>query len=200
MAMDANNEVYPLAFAVVESESKETWGWFLACLKRFVTDQTNLCIIFDRHLGIKACFDDTSMTWLQPPQAHHRYCLHHVASNVNTKWKISELKNLVWRAASANQVWKFEATLELIRNVKPAAHRYLEAENKEKWTLAHNGGRRYGAMTTNLSEFFNGVLKGAHSLPITAMVRFTFFKVNSYFDARHNLTLDQLEVGQEWCK
>ena len=38
MATDANNEVYPLAFAVVESESKETWGWFLACLKRFVTD------------------------------------------------------------------------------------------------------------------------------------------------------------------
>ena len=55
-------------------------------------------------------------------------------------------------------------------------------------------------MTTNLSECFNGVLKGARSLSITAMVRFTFFKVNSYFYARHNLTLDQLEVGQEWCK
>ena len=39
MAMDANNEVYPLAFAIVESESKETWGWFLACLKRFVTNR-----------------------------------------------------------------------------------------------------------------------------------------------------------------
>ena len=107
MATDANNEVYPLAFAVVESESKETWGWFLACLKRFVTDQTNLCIISDRHSGIKACFDDISMTWLQPPQAHHRYYLCHVASNANTKWKISKLKNLVWRAASANQVRKF---------------------------------------------------------------------------------------------
>ena len=172
----------------------------MACLKRFVTNRTNLCIISDRHLGIKACFDDTSMTWLQPPQADHRYCLYHVASNVNTKWKIPTLKNLVWRVASANQVRKFEATLELIRNVKPAAHRYLEAKNKEKWTLAHDGGRRFGAMTTNLSECFNGVLKGAHSLPIIAMVRFTFFKVNSYFDARHNLTLDQLEAGQEWCK
>ena len=32
------------------------------------------------------------------------------------------------------------------------------------------------------------------------MVRFTFFKVNSYFDDHHNLTLDQLEEGQEWCK
>ena len=102
MATDANNEVYPLAFAIVESESKETWGWFLACLKRFVTDWTNLCIISDRHLGIKASFDDTSMTWLQPPQAHHWYCLCHVASNVNIKWKILELKKLVWRAASVN--------------------------------------------------------------------------------------------------
>ncbi|XP_075633584.1 uncharacterized protein LOC142606060 [Castanea sativa] len=140
------------------------------------------------------------MTWLQPPTAHHRYCLRHVASNVNTKWKILVLKNLVWRAASANQVRKFEATLELIRNVKPVAHKYLEAENKQKWTLAHDGGRRYGAKTTNLLENFNRVLKGAHSLPIMAMVRFTFFKVNSYFDARHNLTLDQLEAGQEWRK
>ena len=32
------------------------------------------------------------------------------------------------------------------------------------------------------------------------MVRFTFFKVNLYFDARRNLTLDQLEAGQKWCK
>ena len=35
---------------------------------------------------------------------------------------------------------------------------------------------------------------------MTTMVRFTFFKVNLYFDARRNLTLDQLEAGQEWCK
>ena len=35
---------------------------------------------------------------------------------------------------------------------------------------------------------------------ITAMVRFTFFKVNLYFDACCNLTLDQLEASQEWCK
>ena len=38
MATDANNKIYPLAFAVVESESTETWGWFLACIRRYVTD------------------------------------------------------------------------------------------------------------------------------------------------------------------
>ncbi|XP_023928130.1 uncharacterized protein LOC112039455 [Quercus suber] len=199
MATDANNKAYSLAFAVVKSESMETWGWFLAWLTK-IMDRANLCIISERHSGIKACFDDISMTRLQPPKVHHWYCLRHVVSNVNTKWKISELKNLLWRAASVNQVRKFKAILELIRNVKQAAHRYLESENKQKWTLAHDERRRYRAMTTNLSECFNGVLKGSCSLPITTMVRFTFFKVNLYFDARCNLTLDQLEAGQEWCK
>ena len=67
------------------------------------------------------------------------------------KWRISELKNLVYRVASANQVRNFEATMELIRNVKSATHRYLEVKDKQKWTLAHDEGHRYRAMTTNLS-------------------------------------------------
>lgn len=37
-------------------------------------------------------------------------------------------------------------------------------------------------------------------MPITTMIRFTYFKVNSYFDNHHNQTLNQLDVGQEWCK
>ena len=34
----ANNKIYPLVFVVVESESTETWGWFLACTRRYVTN------------------------------------------------------------------------------------------------------------------------------------------------------------------
>ena len=71
MATDGNNEVYPLTFAVVESESTETWGWFLACLLTYVTDRSNLCIISDRHRGIQSCFDDTTRGYLQPPLTHH---------------------------------------------------------------------------------------------------------------------------------
>ena len=38
MATNGNNEVYSLAFAVVEIESMETWGWFLASLTLHDTD------------------------------------------------------------------------------------------------------------------------------------------------------------------
>ncbi|XP_050255097.1 uncharacterized protein LOC126700989 [Quercus robur] len=179
MATDGNNEVYPLAFAIVKSESTETWGW---------------------HRGIQSCFDDTSRGYLQPPLTHHRYCLRHLVSNVNTNFNSVALKNLLWKVATANQVRKFENTIDCIKNVNLTMYDYLKEVDQEKWTLVHDHGHRYRAMTTNLSKCFNGVLKGARSLPITAMAKFTFYKVNSYFDDRRNKTLEQLQEGQVWCK
>uniref|UniRef100_A0A7N2MTP2 SWIM-type domain-containing protein n=3 Tax=Quercus lobata TaxID=97700 RepID=A0A7N2MTP2_QUELO len=55
-------------------------------------------------------------------------------------------------------------------------------------------------MTTNVSECFNGFLKGARSLPITAMVKYTWFKLNSYFDDRRNKSIAQSNSGQKWTK
>ena len=50
---------------------------------------------------------------------------------------------------------------------------YLMSEDLDKWTQSHDGGICYGVMTTNISECFNGVLKGTYGLPIVAMVEFT---------------------------
>ena len=38
----------------------------------------------------------------------------------------------------------------------------------------YDGGRRYGIMTTSMSEVFNSVLKGAYRLPFTTLVQLTF--------------------------
>ena len=48
---------------------------------------------------------------------------------------------------------------------KKKLYSYLMKEDLEMWTLSHDGGYRYGAMTTNMSECFNGVLKGALDYP-----------------------------------
>uniref|UniRef100_A0A2N9H0X3 Transposase MuDR plant domain-containing protein n=1 Tax=Fagus sylvatica TaxID=28930 RepID=A0A2N9H0X3_FAGSY len=39
MAQDANNEIYPLAFAIVENESESTWKWFLSLIRLHVTQR-----------------------------------------------------------------------------------------------------------------------------------------------------------------
>ena len=122
----------------------------------------------------------------------HRYYLHHLCNNVNTRWNNETLKNLVWRVASATQERNFNATFELIENVNWDAHQYLKDVPKDKWALTFDKGYRYGAMTTNISECFNGVLKGARSLPIMAMVKYTWFKLIAYFDDRRNKSIAQL--------
>ena len=65
--------------------------------------------------------------------------------------------------------------------INAEARNWLEYIPLEKWALSHDGGRRYGIMTTNLFEVFNGVLKGARNLRITTLVQLTFYRVNNYF-------------------
>ena len=56
-----------------------------------------------------------------------------------------------------------------------------QMENKSKWALAFDDGCRYGICNTNISEVLNKVLKGVCAMPISAIVEYTFYKVNSYF-------------------
>jgi hypothetical protein len=50
--------------------------------------------------------------------------------------------------------------------------------------MAFDGGCRWGHMTTNLVECMNGVFKGIRNLPITALVRTTYFRLASTFATR----------------
>ena len=86
-----------------------------------------------------------------------------------------------------------EAEINLLRGVDPTDRRiarympytYLMSEDLDKWTQSYDGGRRYGAMTTNISQCFNGVLKGARGLPIAAMIEFTWFKFDFFYHIRN---------------
>nr|KAJ0197275.1 hypothetical protein LSAT_V11C700364040 [Lactuca sativa] len=77
--------------------------------------------------------------------------------------------------------------MEEIGKLNPRARQSLESHPLNRCTLAHDGGMRYGLLTTNLSEIFNSVLKGARFLPITACVQLTFYRMVHYFEVRRPL-------------
>jgi hypothetical protein len=106
---------------------------------------------------------------------------------------------MIMRAGDANQLQKFNTTMETIRKLNPSVGKRLVDISRVKWVLAHDDGRRYKATITNLSEWFNDVLKGACNLPITVMMKFIFFKL-VYFNNRRNNTRVNLELGQVYSK
>ena len=49
--MDGNNQIYPIAWAVVSVENKENWTWFMKCLIEDlgIDAGAGLTIISDQH-------------------------------------------------------------------------------------------------------------------------------------------------------
>ena len=179
MATDANNKVLPLAFAVVDKESGPSWGWFLERLRISLEDviaDKDICIIYDQHKGIQ----NAIANWPRDDDGRlrvvHRYCLRYVASNFNTLFQDATLKSLALKARYATQETKFELYMQPIKEAEIEAFRkkrrterqeseadssimpytYLMKEDLDMWTRLHDGGYHYWAMTTNVSECFNG--------------------------------------------
>ncbi|KAL0342389.1 UNVERIFIED_CONTAM: hypothetical protein Scaly_1901500 [Sesamum calycinum] len=163
-AMDGNQQVLPLAFAVVDEETYPSWKWFLQQLSRHVIrGRRGMCLISNRHGGlIKAVREGPDFV---SPHGVHRYYLRHVCSNFNSTIKNVVLKDLCWQAGSEYQLRKFNRIMDEIKKQDVKAFAYLDQINKEKWTASHDGGWRCGILTTNMSECINGVLKGARRLP-----------------------------------
>ncbi|KAL0355268.1 UNVERIFIED_CONTAM: hypothetical protein Sradi_3973700 [Sesamum radiatum] len=195
--MDGNQQVLPLAFAIVDDESYASWKWFLQQLSRHVIrGRRGVCLISDRHAGIIKAVNESSE--FVPPNGVHRYCLRHVCSNFNSHHKNIVLKDLCWRAGSEYQIRKFNRIMEEIKGQKLEAFTFLDRINKEKWTASHDGGWRCGILTTNMSECINGVLKGARRLPVTAIVEITLQRTAHYFRERALRSGVMLSNGQLW--
>lgn len=176
---DANNKILPIAFAIVDEETVESWSWFLVQFRLFVAQNRSLCVISDRHGGIIHAMENLE-DW-QEPFAYHRFCLRHVRSNFMTRFKNLALKKLCWAIGSTTQKRKFRNCRRDVMAINADAWEYLNAIDRTKWCLAYDGNHRWGCLTTNNSESFNNVLKGARHLPILACIESSFRKTVSLF-------------------
>ncbi|XP_073119655.1 uncharacterized protein [Henckelia pumila] len=191
--LDANNQVLPLAFTIIDEETSDLWKWFLENFGRHVVCGKMVCLISDRQKGIVRAFED--LPYFKPPHGVHRFCLRHICSNFNVRFKDVHLKDLCWEAGKQHQICKFDATMEEINNKNILAHGYLAGISKEKWSMAHDGGWCRGVMTTNMSECLNSVLKGVRRLPISAIVHLSLLRCVQYMYFIERITKGQRMVA-----
>ncbi|GAV69416.1 LOW QUALITY PROTEIN: hypothetical protein CFOL_v3_12917, partial [Cephalotus follicularis] len=101
--------------------------------------------------------------------AYHRFCVRHLDGNFNATFKSKVLKTTVYLMAVVTQQRQFDSQ-EMIEDVEEGrVALWLNNISRDKWTLLYDQGSKWGDMMTNMIEIFNGVLKGARGLPVTAL-------------------------------
>ena len=129
---DAENQLVPLAFGLVESEEFENWGWFMKWVRDEVIGRGRfMCVISDRHKGIKKVFRQNDLGWSEDDmECVHRLCSQHVAENMkkNTKDKVAckFFKIMVKKKKPR----RYQEGLEAIRRTNPDALEYLNTVGK----------------------------------------------------------------------
>ncbi|XP_062218620.1 uncharacterized protein LOC133918660 [Phragmites australis] len=116
MAADANNQIIPLAFAMVESENNDSWLWFLTLVRtRVVGNRERVCVISDRNKGLLHALDvlhdstNCSIAW---PDVERRWCMRHLGANLYTRYRskslVKRFKGLCLQNQQAkfNEIWR----------------------------------------------------------------------------------------------
>ncbi|CAN1286474.1 hypothetical protein LINPERPRIM_LOCUS19318 [Linum perenne] len=164
---DANNQMYVIAWCVVEVESKSSWDWFLELLQT------------DMNIGNGAgwCFSSDQQKGLVPsianlfPSAEHRLCVRHIYNNWRKKYRDPSLQKMFWNCAKASTGFFFNRHKEeIIRKNKEAAEAMVNIDPKY-WSRAFfSTSVKCDSVDNNLSESFNALILEARHKPIFSML------------------------------
>lgn len=175
---DANFQVFPLAFAVVDSENDASWTWFFQKVERIIADCPTLTIISDRHLSIYTAKHRVF------PKAHHGACIVHLERNVTSKFKNKGLGRMVRNAGCEFKVSAFNKIYKEIKAKNNECGTYLFNIGMAHWTRCYFQGERYNLMTSNIAETLNKALKEGRASPIVELLEFIRAMLTRWFSAR----------------
>ncbi|KAL4352201.1 hypothetical protein GQ457_06G022340 [Hibiscus cannabinus] len=124
-----------------------------------------------------------------------RYCLRHIAANYYQRYKSDEERIMILRMGNAHRAHEVDALLSELCGKNEQGYNYMLGIPREKWLRAYDGGHRYGHMTTNLTEVINSSLKGTRHLPITSVVKATYYRLATRFVKLSKEAMDWMVAG-----
>ncbi|KAK4390501.1 hypothetical protein Sango_2113400 [Sesamum angolense] len=168
VGIDPNNCLYPIAYAVVGSETKQSWEWFLMLLKEDLHILRNdiYTFISDKQKGLLPAFENIF------PGADNRFCVRHLHGNMKTAgWKGLAYKRALWAAARATTVHEFDKCITEIGEMNVKCKEWLIEKPAAQWSRSHfNPWPKYDILLNNLCESFNSSILDAREKPILTML------------------------------
>ncbi|XP_040361818.1 uncharacterized protein LOC121049219 [Rosa chinensis] len=167
VGIDANNGIFPIAYAIAKVENTDSWRCFLRYLMwdlRIERDST-YTFITDKQKGLGIAIAKLF------PNAEHRHCVRHMYNNFKAKHLGEGLKQLVWDAArSSTKVW-FKRHMDEMQQLDPQAWQWFQDKNPAQWSRAYfREDGRCDILLNNLCESFNAAIIPARDKPILTML------------------------------
>ncbi|KAI5338294.1 hypothetical protein L3X38_017565 [Prunus dulcis] len=108
VGVDVNNGSFPIAYAVVEIEIKQSWIWFLRLLIEDlkITNGSSYVFISDKQKGLIPAIE-TAL-----PTAEHMMCVRHLYNNFRSSHSGLALKHILWATTRATTMPWWEAETE----------------------------------------------------------------------------------------
>ncbi|XP_010424359.1 PREDICTED: uncharacterized protein LOC104709441 [Camelina sativa] len=153
---DGDHHLYPIGFAIVDSENDKSWNWFFMCLRTIIPDAPDLVFVSDRASSIAKALTDLY------PASHHGIC-----------------KIPPWK-----QHQKFAKIFIQIQDANPKLAEYLQKADFRKWARSNVPSNRYNIMTTNIVESFNSMLKEPRELSVLSLLETIRLTLTSWFHER----------------
>ncbi|XP_058783089.1 uncharacterized protein LOC131657741 [Vicia villosa] len=162
---DANDQYFPLAFGLVENETKESWKWFIQLLLEDIGQERRYVFISDQQKGLVAVFDELSN------RIEHRLCLRHLYANFKKRFGGGALiRDLMMGAAKATYYQAWVTKMNELKCVDPNAWSWLSAVPPKSWCKhAFTFYPKCDVLMNNIAESFNATILVARDKPILTM-------------------------------
>ncbi|RYQ94521.1 hypothetical protein Ahy_B08g089450 [Arachis hypogaea] len=116
VSQDGNNNIVPIAFAIVEGETSDAWHFFLSNLRQ--------------HVVTRDAVERSNGAW-SPLRAFHMFCTRHIESNFLRKFKVPYLQKLVVNIGYSRTVREYEVRYQRLRERGEAYTNWLNRIPRE---------------------------------------------------------------------
>ncbi|XP_019171413.1 PREDICTED: uncharacterized protein LOC109166969 [Ipomoea nil] len=164
--MDPNDEIFPIAYAMVEGENKESWSWFLALLKHDlgidVVSENEYIFISDKQKGLLPAFS------VVLPNVVLRFCVRHLYANMKAAgFHGNAIKDTLWAAARDTTVNCFKESMRKMKELDNLAFGWLGDKHPSEWSRSHfTTSALCDILVNNMCECFNAMIVKARETPL----------------------------------
>ncbi|KAE8685794.1 Pseudouridine synthase family protein isoform 1 [Hibiscus syriacus] len=170
-ALDGNDGIFLVAFAIVDLLSDDNWHWFLQQLKTVLSTSHEITFV----AGMKKAMSESLGSVF--PNCFYGYCLHLLTESLKKKFKGSLSLGVVrvlisefHKAAYASTAEEFKKCVETIKIVSQEAYEWVLQTEPEHWANAFFKGARYNHLKSSVTESFYDWVSDLRAMPITQVI------------------------------